>query len=280
MNKQNEKSAAEVDTELLRRIEQWQDVCLHLSHDAALGRLFRGTIHNLNGVTQAFSMQAELLGMMFNQAEVMLRYMLAGTEEPEIKKNLLKLQKLMNSRTSLVVQMKEKVILAGSIVSHYGNIPQYDNQDERHETVNSIIEVELEFLNADSFFKHKVKKNLSLADNLPRIKSRRMEMRQIIFPLLLNGLEAMQQAGGKAVIKIMTKLENENIKVEITDSGSGILPEHHPQIFNAFFSTKEDHPGVGLYVVKKLTKRCGGIIDCVSRPGSTCFRLSFPVEKL
>ena len=277
-HKKNDKPAAELCKDLSRQLEQWQDAYLRLSHDAALGRLFRGSIHNLNGVTQAFSMQAELLGMMFDQAEVMLRYMLGKTSEPEIEENLLKLHDLLSRRTCLVDHMVEKVQLAQTIVRHSASLPQESSREERYETINEIIKDELEFLQADLFFKHKVKQELRLADNLPQLKRHHIEMHQIFFRLFINSLEAIRNSGNNAGISIITKLEDKKIKILITDTGPGISPENLSRIYDPFFTTREDHAGVGLYVVKKITRRCGGIINCISKPGSTCFQLSFPPD--
>ena len=52
--------------------KKWEEAFIRFGFDAAVGRLFRGIIHNLNGVGQAFSMQAELLNMMFGQVDGML----------------------------------------------------------------------------------------------------------------------------------------------------------------------------------------------------------------
>jgi signal transduction histidine kinase len=279
-HKKKKKSVGEINAELLHQIKQWQDAYLGQSHDAALGRLFRGTIHNLNGVTQAFSMQAELLGMMFDQAEVMLRYMLAKTTEPEIETTLIKLQELLARRTCLVGHMEQKVELARTIVRHSSNLSPLENQEKQHETINTVIKEELEFLHADLFFKHKIKKNIFLADNLPSLKNHYIEIHQIIFRLLFNALEAVRESENNPEISITTKLEDEKVKIKIIDSGPGIPPENLPQIFNAFFTTKDNHPGIGLYMVKKLTEDCGGAVNCDSQPGSTCFLLSFPVDNM
>ncbi len=277
-NKIKDESASKGQTDLRQQIEQWQDAYLCLSHDAALGRLFRGTIHNLNGVNQAFSMQAELLSMMFIQADDLLEHILDKTTESETSADLLLLRELLGRRATLVAQMKEKVQLARTIVRHSGNITIQPPEESRGKTVNEIINEELEFLDADLFFKHKVKKTVRPAADLPPLKKHHIEMHQIIFRLLINSLEAMQQSEIPKEINISTKFTDNKIKISITDSGCGIPPENLARIYDAFFTTKADHAGVGLYVAKKLIKRCGGAINCVSRPGATCFQLCFPYE--
>ena len=46
----------------------WENAFFKQSYDAAVGRLFRGLIHNLNGALQAVSMQSELMAMMLGQS--------------------------------------------------------------------------------------------------------------------------------------------------------------------------------------------------------------------
>ena len=46
----------------------WENAFFKQSYDAAVGRLFRGLIHNLNGALQAVSMQSELMAMMLSQS--------------------------------------------------------------------------------------------------------------------------------------------------------------------------------------------------------------------
>ena len=57
------------ETGAVQNVDLWESAYAEQMHDAALGKLFRGIVHNLNGLLQAFSMQAELLELMFQQAE-------------------------------------------------------------------------------------------------------------------------------------------------------------------------------------------------------------------
>jgi two-component system NtrC family sensor kinase len=50
---------------------------------------------------------------------------------------------------------------------------------------------------------------------------------------------------GEVLIKTSTPDEN-HIKLEITDNGSGIAPGDIPQVFEPFFSAKEKVSGIGL----------------------------------
>lgn len=56
-------------------------------------------------------------------------------------------------------------------------------------------------------------------------------------------------------------------EVIVTDTGSGILPEHLAKIFDPFFSTKEKGTGLGLSVVYGIVEKHGGRIAVESEVG-------------
>ena len=69
------------------------------------------------------------------------------------------------------------------------------------------------------------------------------------------------------------------MQVSVSDTGAGIPAEILPQIFEPFFSTKDDENGVGLglAVVYGIVNRHGGSIEVRSRPGEgTTFSVLLP----
>ena len=55
------------------------------------------------------------------------------------------------------------------------------------------------------------------------------------------------------------------VDIEVTDSGSGIAPDHLSRIFEPFFTTKEYGTGLGLTNVKRLVEDNGGTLTVMSR---------------
>ena len=69
------------------------------------------------------------------------------------------------------------------------------------------------------------------------------------------------------------------VRIEVTDSGSGILPENQARIFEPFFTTKEPGKGtgLGLAIVARIVDACGGRIGVTSTPGKgTTFTVLLP----
>jgi signal transduction histidine kinase len=84
------------------------------------------------------------------------------------------------------------------------------------------------------------------------------------------------------MLEVRTAAYSGTIEVEVTDTGSGISPEHLQRIFDPFFTTKSTGKGtgLGLSVSYGIIKEHAGKVDVRSTPGKgTSFRLEFPVAK-
>jgi signal transduction histidine kinase len=124
------------------------------------------------------------------------------------------------------------------------------------------------------------KKNITLTrdygEDLPQIKAYGSELNQVWTNLIVNAVDAMNE-GGK--LKIRTKLEPNDILVEIRDNGAGIPPEVKSRIFEPFFTTKPvgEGTGLGLDTVARIVRKHRGNIRFESKPGDTCFQVRLPV---
>jgi len=99
------------------------------------------------------------------------------------------------------------------------------------------------------------------------------QFRQAIVNLLYNAVQAMPEGGN---IKLTAQADDE-LMIEVSDSGPGIEENVRKRIFTPFFTTKEGGTGLGLATVKKIVDAHRGKIDVISEPGKgTCFKLVFP----
>ncbi|MCX5863608.1 MAG: sensor histidine kinase [Deltaproteobacteria bacterium] len=258
--------------------EKWEEAYLAQSQDAALGRMFRGIIHNLSGIIQVFSLHTDLSGMMLDKAMAVLEQMRQTGPSPEVDT----LHDLLSRRADALSQMQERVRQSQQILQRTLILPEFRQLPGGVPyTVNSVIETEVEFMSADSTFKHKVGKKITLAEALPSLTRFQLELHQIMYILLANALEAMQgMEGAEIVVESIT--EGEGIGVRVQDNGPGLSSEAAAHLYEPFYSTKvgERHLGLGLYLAKTLISRCGGEISCESSPGCTSFRLFVPTEAM
>ncbi len=96
--------------------------------------------------------------------------------------------------------------------------------------------------------------------------------------LIRNALEAMEP-GGKLVIR--SRKQDQELILEVSDTGSGISPENLPRIFDEQFSTKPEGAGIGLGSVKRTIERLhAGKIEVDSQLGTgTTFRIRLPLPE-
>ena len=119
------------------------------------------------------------------------------------------------------------------------------------------------------------------ADGLPQIQADEQLCEQVFVNLICNAYEAMNGAGGKLSVAIApAAAENvPGVTVEIQDSGPGVPAELRQQIFNPFFTSKENGVGLGLSIVAKIVDDHRGSIRLTSRPGEgACFHVFLPAQ--
>ncbi|MFN8608944.1 MAG: HAMP domain-containing sensor histidine kinase [Vulcanimicrobiota bacterium] len=99
----------------------------------------------------------------------------------------------------------------------------------------------------------------------------------LLLPLLLNALEAVQEAPVKRLIlRVLDDVEE--VVVQVIDSGPGIPVQIRTRLSEPFFTTKKigTNVGLGLSLVEQALRRCGGRWALESAPGQTCFELHLP----
>ncbi|MGV8057466.1 MAG: ATP-binding protein [Smithellaceae bacterium] len=114
-----------------------------------------------------------------------------------------------------------------------------------------------------------------IAFDLPFTEVDSDKVKQVLLNIFLNSLAAMKN-GGNLAIKIVP--ENENIIVNISDTGTGIEKMDLPRIYDPYFTSKPAGTGLGLAVVQKIMEAHGGTINVESVIGrGTTVLLQFPL---
>jgi signal transduction histidine kinase len=114
--------------------------------------------------------------------------------------------------------------------------------------------------------------------DLPPIECYPGQLNQVFMNLLSNAVQSIDGAGR---ITIRTERVGDCVRVEISDTGSGIPDAVRARIFDPFFTTKEagTGTGLGLSITLEIVRRHGGTIDVESLPGAgTTFTLTLPIS--
>lgn len=102
-----------------------------------------------------------------------------------------------------------------------------------------------------------------------------LKLHQILENLITNAIHASQQDGS---VRIIFRKSSSYFKFYICDSGSGISKENRAKLFTAFYTTKREGTGLGLYLVKQYVENLKGKIKIHSVEGKgSVVSLTFPV---
>jgi signal transduction histidine kinase len=126
---------------------------------------------------------------------------------------------------------------------------------------------------------HHVSLRLEADPNLPAVRGDRGRLLQVLVNLEMNALESMQAVTNRARQLRVRSTRNgaSGVAISVEDSGTGILPEHMPRIFEPFFSTKPRGVGLGLAICRAIVDAHGGKISLTSgSQGGSEFRVVLP----
>jgi len=126
----------------------------------------------------------------------------------------------------------------------------------------------------------KIAVNAQLSQALPLIYANSGKLQQVFMNLIMNACDAMPR-GGELTIAT-TDCEDSFVRVEVSDNGAGIAPEHLNKIFDPFFTTKSTSrgTGLGLAVTYGIIREHLGKIEVQSTVGrGSSFRVELPVER-
>jgi PAS domain S-box-containing protein len=169
---------------------------------------------------------------------------------------------------------------AAEIANGLLNFSRTSTTEFRSTDLNQVIRDTLSLLE-HQFKTAQIDVELDLSGELPPIHGNPGKLQQVFLNLLLNAKEAMPGGGSLRI----TTLVNGHVEALISDSGSGIAPEHLKRIYDPFFTTKTTPKpgdrrgtGLGLSVSYGIIQEHAGKIHVESAVGAgTTFHLEFPL---
>lgn len=217
---------------------------------ASIGLLSAGVAHEINTPLTGISsyiqiLQKKLSGTHYSQ---ILEKVEAQTDRvARIIKNLLTFARSPSGASFQRVDLKESL-----------------------EEILSLIDYKLKNMN--------IRLGLEL-ESVPPFYAQGERLQQVFINIILNALDAMPQGGE---LRIRLSLENGAAVVRISDTGTGIKPEHLSRIFDPFFTTKGvgKGTGLGLSISYAIIKEHEGHIQVQSDVGrGSTFAITLPVGR-
>jgi signal transduction histidine kinase len=121
--------------------------------------------------------------------------------------------------------------------------------------------------------------------NLPNVTCYASEMNQVFLSIISNAIDALKlvsKTNKNPFIRIQTEvIEEDRVRITISDNGCGIPPHIQDRIFEPFFTTKPvgSGTGLGLSVSYAIIRKHGGQLTCDSTVGKgTKFAIVLPTR--
>jgi PAS domain S-box-containing protein len=185
-------------------------------------------------------------------------------------------------KSGLLEKITRQTFRASEIVNNLLNFSRTSGTEFADVDINKVITDTLALLE-HQFKIAKIQVHAELTPGISAIQGNPGRLQQVFLNLFLNAKDAM--AGGGSINVATTN--GDLVSVRVSDTGSGIAPEHIQRIYDPFFTTKtapkegqNRGTGLGLSVTYGIIQEHAGKIRVESDPGAgTTFALDFPLSR-
>jgi PAS domain S-box-containing protein len=141
--------------------------------------------------------------------------------------------------------------------------------------VNELVR-EMSVMLRDRAMRNSVSVYTELEMSIPATMADRVQLQQVLMNLMLNGIEAMQEAGGE--LRIASRMtEDSQLLISVSDTGCGLQADQSERIFKPFFTTKPQGTGMGLSISRRIVESHGGRLWATERADrGTIFQFTLP----
>ncbi|WP_164880889.1 sensor histidine kinase [Aestuariirhabdus litorea] len=260
---------------------------------ASLGRMVAGVAHELNTPLAFVGSNVSMMREVLEEIELPHRWgsrliQLAGkSDQPEVLVKLDKqryaseinnyeamelseVEELIDSTLSGVEQMRDLVV-------NLKNFTRIDRAKVSEYNLNDAIKNV--FYIARSSIATTIEFEQDLGEIYP-VACMPSQINQVLMNLMINAGQAL---GDEGKMTIRSRMEGNNVVIDVEDNGPGIKPEDLEHIFDAFYTTKGEGEGtgLGLSICKEIIAEHGGDLTVKTVVGEgSCFTVRLPVADL
>ena len=272
-------------SELNLKLKETQGQLLQSEKLASIGQLAAGVAHEINnpigfvysnlGTLQRYL--TDLLGLIaaYESAESNIADAVV-IEQLQAMKKKADLVFLREDITALMSESRDGITRVKDIVQNLKDFSHADAGDEWHwATLQQGLDSTLNIVWNELKYKCEVVKEYAV---IPDIECLPSQLNQVFMNMLVNAGHAIEERG---TITIRTGTEQDQVWVEIEDTGKGIEPQNLKRIFDPFFTTKPvgTGTGLGLSLTYNIVQKHNGRLEVDSVVGQgTRFRIWLPIH--
>ena len=234
------------------------EVMIHESKLAALGKMAAGVAHEINNPLAVIGEEAGWMKDLLKEEDV--------ANSPNLKEFQESINKI-EYHADRVKKVTHRLL---------GFARRMEPTMEKV-MVNQILEECAGFLENEARYRS-IEIRKELAPDLPTTSSDASQLQQVFLNIINNAIDAMGKNGS---ITLKTSRQTDQIAVKISDTGPGMTRETMAKIFDPFFTTKEvgKGTGLGLSISYSIIEKLGGAITVDSELGQgTTFTITLPIK--
>ncbi|WP_224240312.1 ATP-binding protein [Hyalangium gracile] len=273
-----------------RLVEERQAQLIQAEKLASLGQMAAGIAHEINNPVSYVTSNLRVLEQYATAFLPVLGWLREQMEAPDTRPRTLSADRLAEMRAQWAQGELDQVLedmpellresLTGvrrirEIAQSLRVFAREDDGKLQEVDLNEELESTLRMVGNELKYKCEVKRDL---EPLPRVTCHPTQLVQVFTNLLLNAGQAIENRGE---IRIRTRRQEEEVVVEISDTGRGMTPETLSKLFTPFFTTKPrgQGTGLGLSISRDIVTRHGGRLEVRSEPGQgSTFTLYLPLR--
>lgn len=171
--------------------------------------------------------------------------------------------------TKTIITEVESLRRLVDVFSRYGRMP------EINKAPSSIVEI---MDAATSLYKgfRDLDIRVAMQEDIPQVNIDAEQFKRVLINIIDNAIKAMN---GKGLIDISVKILENNVIIDIADTGHGIRNEEKEKLFIPYFSKRKDGTGLGLAIANKIVTDHGGrILIRDNAPQGSIFTVEIPVS--
>ena len=239
--------AINVDTTELRRAErdarEQRDALARVDRTARLSQLRGSIAHELN---------QPLTGILSN----------AQAAELMLESNRWKRDELARVMSEIAADAKR----AGNVIHGLRELFREHKEEYSLVDVNAVVAETTHLLHSEMVLQQ-VELTTECAASLPRVNGNSVQIQQVLFNLITNGVQAMESVPrGERLVGVATALRGNEVVVWVDDRGPGIDPDKIDRIFEPLATWKPGGTGMGLALSNAIIVAHGGRMWAQNKP--------------
>jgi len=271
---------------LIAKLHEAQNQLLQSEKMASIGQLAAGVAHEINNPigyvnSNLGTLDKYIKGMIamleaYEQAEPLLAADAATAGRIAALREKLDIEFLKEDVAALMKESGEGILRVKKIVQDLKDFSHVDEAEWQWADLHKGLDSTLNVVWNELKYKAEVVKEYG---SLPEVECLPSQLNQVFMNLLVNAAHAIEERGN---ITIRTGAGDQEVWVEIADSGKGIPAENLKRIFDPFFTTKPvgKGTGLGLSLAYSIVQKHHGRIEATSEVGKgTTFRVALPIKQ-